>query len=314
MTHAYGWKPSPPDRRDYQLRIHEVDLPGGTDLRANDPSIWDQSQLGSCVAHGSPAGAIHAFVAAGMMKPNDFMPSRLFHYYEGRVLEGTTSYDSGLTIRDGVKAINKYGLPPESDWEYDISKFTEKPPQQAYTDAVTREATVYAAVDQDLTSMKTVLASGLPIIIGFTVYESFESDAANSTGQIPMPGDNEQVLGGHCMLVVGYGSDKFICRNSWGTGWGDNGYCYMPFEYLTDSNLADDFWVIKTMSGPGPQPVPPAPPVPSPNYDAVDKAAREALTSVTGEPVVNVRSRPGVSDTFKSGGVEILVKNLHPNV
>jgi C1A family cysteine protease len=305
--HSFGWKPSPPDQRDYQLRLGEVDVPAGVDLRPTGlfPPIWDQANLGSCVPHGGDRAAVYALAKEGTRVTS----SQLFSYWNGRSLEGTTDQDSGMYVRDICKALNKWGLAPEEDWPYDTSRFTETPPSKAYSDAAEHEATVYAAVAQDENQMKSVLASGFPIIIGFTVYESFESAEANSTGQIPMPGKNEGVLGGHCMLVVGYGTDKWIMANSWGTGWGDNGYCYMPMEYLLDPNLSDDFWMIKTVSGAGPTPVPPSP---SPAFADADKALRETLANVTGEPITDVRHRDGISDTFKSAGVEVLVKNLHP--
>jgi C1A family cysteine protease len=100
-------------------------------------------------------------------------------------------------------------------------------------------------------SMKGCLADGYPIVFGFTVYESFEGQDVAQTGVVPMPGVSESVLGGHCVVVVGYDDSKdwFIVRNSWGTGWGDQGYCYMPYQYLTDQNLASDFWTIRAVTG-----------------------------------------------------------------
>jgi C1A family cysteine protease len=95
--------------------------------------------------------------------------------------------------------------------------------------------------------MKACLASGYPFIFGFTVYDSFESDAVAKTGIVPMPSKTELVLGGHAVMAVGYDDSKkwFIVRNSWGEDWGDKGYFYIPYDYLTNKNLASDFWTIK---------------------------------------------------------------------
>ena len=98
--------------------------------------------------------------------------------------------------------------------------------------------------------MQGCLASGYPFVFGFTVYASFESAAVAKTGKMPMPKSGEQVVGGHAVLAVGYNNDQrvFIIRNSWGDGWGDKGYFYMPYAYLLDDNLADDLWTIRLVA------------------------------------------------------------------
>jgi len=94
--------------------------------------------------------------------------------------------------------------------------------------------------------MKACLAAGNPFVFGFTVYDSFETQEVANTGVVPMPGRNESVLGGHAVTCVGYddSTQRFIVRNSWGTSWGQAGYFTMPYAYLLDDNLSDDFWVI----------------------------------------------------------------------
>lgn len=262
---GYGWKPSLPDQRDLRHNFLGAPVADQVDLRDSGklPPIWDQGQLGSCVSHGV-AGAYCYDAGEGAT----FDPSRLFLYYNGRVIEGTVDEDSGLTCADGIKALAKYGLAPASDWPYDINQFTEQPPKQAYDDGILREATKYARVDQTAQAMQACLTAGTPIVVGFTVYESFESDAVARTGDVPMPGKREQVLGGHCVLVVGYivreGQPVWICRNSWGDGWGDHGYFYMPQKYLLSASLSDDFWTVQAVSSPDPTPVPPQPTPPAP--------------------------------------------------
>ena len=99
--------------------------------------------------------------------------------------------------------------------------------------------------------MKGCLASGFPFVFGFTVYESFESQEVAKTGMVPMPAAGESVLGGHAVLAVGYddGHQRFIVRNSWGTGWGMQGYFTMPYAYLTERDLSSDFWTIRLVQG-----------------------------------------------------------------
>jgi len=101
-----------------------------------------------------------------------------------------------------------------------------------------------------LNQMKGCLASGYPFVFGFTVYESFESQHVVTTGVVSMPAAGEKVLGGHAVVAVGYDdtTQRFIVRNSWGPGWGKGGYFTMPYAYLTDSNLSDDFWTVRLVA------------------------------------------------------------------
>jgi C1A family cysteine protease len=102
-----------------------------------------------------------------------------------------------------------------------------------------------------LPQLKGCLASGSPVVFGFSVYESFESAAVAKTGTMPMPKPSEKQLGGHAVLAVGYddAQERVIIRNSWGTGWGKKGCFTMPYAYITDDNLCDDFWTIRLVEG-----------------------------------------------------------------
>jgi C1A family cysteine protease len=243
----YGWVPDLPDARDHVYAAPLMalgDLPATVDMRPNCPAVYDQGQLGSCTGN-SIAGAVEFDLIK--QKTTDFAPSRLFIYYNERKMEGTVGTDSGAQIRDGVKSVGQQGVCPETEWPYDITKFTNEPPPAAYTDALKTRATSYARVPRTLQQMKGCLASGYPFVLGFTVYEAFESPDVASTGVLNMPQSSEQVLGGHAVLAVGYDdkSQRFIIRNSWGSGWGQKGYFTMPYAYLLDENLSDDFWTIR---------------------------------------------------------------------
>jgi len=219
-------------------------LPAAVDLRPKCPAVYDQGQLGSCTGNAI-AGAVEFDLLK--QKAKDFAPSRLFIYYNERVMEGTVGTDAGAQIRDGIKSVGKQGACPETDWPYDITKFTKKPPAKAYTNALKTRATSYCRVARTLQQIKGCLASGYPFVLGFTVYEGFESQAVANTGILNMPLSSEKMLGGHAVLAVGYDdkSQRFIIRNSWGTGWGQKGYFTMPYTYLLDENLSDDFWTIR---------------------------------------------------------------------
>jgi len=174
-------------------------------------------------------------------------PSRLFIYYNERALEGTVSADSGAQIRDGIKVIAKLGVCPESDWPYDITKFAEKPPATAYSDADHDRIGAYQRLNQSLAQFKACVASGFMFVFGFTVFSSFETPEVNGTGVIPLPQPSETSIGGHAVGCVGYDDAKaaFIIRNSWGAGWGVAGYGFMPYAYMLDPGLAADFWTVQ---------------------------------------------------------------------
>jgi C1A family cysteine protease len=253
---VYGWKRDLGDHRDFKFAtaLAPSALPKTVDLRPECPkNVYDQGQLGSCTANAI-AGALEYDQIK--QKLPEFTPSRLFIYYNERNMEGTISQDSGAQIRDGVKSVNSLGAPPETLWPYDVTKFIEKPPVNVYKVASQHRSIMYQSVPQTINSLLSCLAAGNTITFGFSVYESFESDAVAADGIVPMPTTSEQLLGGHAVLAVGYNSSTgnvngipsrhFIVRNSWGSGWGAKGYFYMPFEYLLDANLADDFWTIRT--------------------------------------------------------------------
>ncbi|WP_122445831.1 C1 family peptidase [Pseudomonas viridiflava] len=247
----YGWIRDVPDHRDhlYAAPVEQLaSLPRHVDLRPHCPNVYDQGQLGSCTANG-----IAAAIQFDRMKQKlvpAFTPSRLFIYYNERVIEHTVESDSGAMIRHGIKSVAEQGDCDEAEWPYDITKFTVKPTKSCYAHAKRYKAVSYQKVAQNLNQMKGCLAAGYPFVIGFGVYESLESAEVAKTGIVPMPAPNEKLLGGHCVLAVGYDDAKqvFIMRNSWGVKWGMHGYFTMPYSYLMDSNLASDFWTIRIVA------------------------------------------------------------------
>jgi C1A family cysteine protease len=260
--HFFGWRRDLPDARDFKLADYEATLPAAAlppsvDMRAQCPPVYDQGNLGSCTANSIGAGV--QFLQMKQQMPN-FIPSRLFIYYQERLDQGDISHDTGASIRESAKAVATYGAPPETDWPYVVAQFAQKPPANAYADALKTKVTQYLAVAQDAQQMKSSLASGYPIHVGFSVYTSFESAAVAQSGVVPMPNlATEKLLGGHAVVVVGYNdaTGTWLCRNSWGTGWGMAGYFTMPYAYLTNPNLSDDFWTLRTMSAPpNPNPTP----------------------------------------------------------
>lgn len=247
----YGWIPDIPDHRDLQFSSHFqalAALPASVDLRPNMPGIYDQGKLGSCTAN-----SIGAAFEYDLMKQSlpSFTPSRLFIYYNERKLEGTIKVDSGAMLRDGIKTVAKEGACKETTWPYDITKFARRPTIKSYQEGVKHVGLKYYSVTQTENDIKTALASGFPVIFGFAVYSYFESAEMSKNAVLELPKPGESMLGGHAVLIVGYddATRRFTVRNSWSANWGDNGHFYMAYDYVTNSSLADDFWVLEQISG-----------------------------------------------------------------
>jgi len=249
VTSHYGWQRDLPDHRDYIYAAPFASLgalPAKVDLRSQCPPVYNQGELGSCTANAI-AGAIQ-FDRLKQQLP-DFVPSRLFIYYNERVMEHTVASDSGAQIRDGIKSVATLGDCPETAWPYVVTKFKTKPSAACYAAALKYKVVSYQRVTQTLSQLKGCLASGYPFVFGFTVYESFESAQVAKSGHATLPKSGESVVGGHAVVGVGYDDnmERFTVRNSWGNGWGLKGYFTLPYAYVAESNLASDFWTIRVV-------------------------------------------------------------------
>lgn len=242
---ALGWTRDRFDARDFKYKVTaRVKLPKSVDLRSSMPVVYDQGDVNSCTAHAIGAAWAYEHIKNGLPA---IMPSRLFIYYNERVIEHSVKQDDGAQIRDGIKSLNKLGVCAESDWAYNTAAVTKKPNKKAYSDALQNVITAYQAVNQNDYDVKAVLAKNFPVVFGIDVYSSFMSDAVAKNGIVPMPSHTDSLEGGHAVLIVGYDDDtkNFIVRNSWGTGWGDAGYFYLPYEYVLSTKLSSDFWLIQ---------------------------------------------------------------------
>ena len=284
----YGCLPKTPDARDYQFRVTAPYSGAFVDLSAGFPEApYDQGQLGSCVSNGTAAILDYARAKQGLAALR--RPSRLYIYWYGRELSGQPiDQDTGLQVRDGLTVVSNLGAPPEDqDWPYDITKFAQRPPLKADADAKLDEAVKFGAVN--VADIDATIASGYPIVFGFTVHSSFESAAVAQTGVMPVPKHGEKDLGGHCVVacstqidgaqIGGIPGVKYrLVRNSWGHdgSWGlpsKPGYFYMPVSVM-DGPEASDFWVLTGVSDPnGPTPPPSPAPFPGALVAAVQAAA-----------------------------------------
>ncbi len=239
----FGWIPDIPDQRDYLYGAIKprIKLPKETNIVKYCSLIENQGRLGSCTACAL-AGNLEFLDNRVDNAYSDV--SRLFIYFNERAMRGEEEFDSGASLRDGIKTLRKQGVCREKIWPYVINRFDIKPPLKCYAEAKGRLISSYHRID-NLTEMLTCLAEGYPFVFGFTVYESFQEKSVSKTGVVNLPAKDERTIGGHAVLAVGYNqrAGRFIVRNSWGPKWGKKGYFTMPFAYL--ETLAADFWTIR---------------------------------------------------------------------
>jgi len=270
---AMGWIPDHPDFRDYTEKTGEVksvleptgalkakNLPISVDLREHCSAVEDQGGLGSCTAHAG-VGIIEYYERKSFGRHID--ASRLFLYKVTRNLMKVKG-DTGAYLRTTMGAMVLFGVPPEGYWPYtdDEKGFDKEPPAFCYAFAQNYQAIKYFRHDPPgspanilLEKVKRYLSSGHPAMFGFTVYNSIEQ--AEKTGKIPYPSSKERIEGGHAVAAVGY-DDKMkiknsyggkettgaiLIRNSWGREWGEEGYGWLPYEYIL-KGLAEDFWSV----------------------------------------------------------------------
>lgn len=254
MDYKYGWKPDHHDPRDLLFRVSAPVQIQSVDLRETHkvPDIFNQYNLGSCTGN-----AIAYMLAFNILnknvqteKPCEIPFSRLFIYYNERQLEGTVNQDSGAQIRDGLKSVANLGACSEITWPYKINKFSQKPSGQAYEEAINFRAIEYIRLNS-ISKQELVgcLLEGFPFVLGFQVFESFESKEVADTGEVDLPSNGEQFMGGHAVCCVGYDmdSDRFIIANSWGAEWGKDGYFTIPADYICNLRYANDFWATKLL-------------------------------------------------------------------
>lgn len=264
MRYAMGWQRDLPDFRDYSPDSDAVQklLKGSNALKAKPPkasqsvdlSQWcspieDQQDIGSCTAQAG-VGLLEYFERRAFGRHID--ASRLFLYKTTRNLLGWQG-DTGAWLRTTMKAMVLFGSPPERYLPYDTSKFDDEPSAFCYSFAQSYKAIRYFRLDSAgvagaalLSRVKQFLAAGYPSMFGFTVY-----NFGNDKGEFAYPGPGDSVQGGHAVVAVGYDDKRKIgaetgalkIRNSWGTGWGESGYGWLPYRYV-ETGQADDFWSL----------------------------------------------------------------------
>lgn len=248
----FGCVRDAPDPRDHSYNPPPELLksaPKSVDLRPQCPPVYDQRPLQSCTANAT-AAAIQ-FERRRLKLDPDFIPSRLFIYWNERKLTDRLAQDAGSSLRSAIKAVAKFGDCPEPLWPYEADKVGVEPVPHAYQSAVQYRNVAYQRVKQELPHLKACLASGQPFVFTFGVYSGFESPEAAKTSTVPVPKEGEKFEGNHAVMAVGYddASARLWLRNSWGPNWAQGGYFQMPYAYIENPRLSGDFWTIRLISG-----------------------------------------------------------------
>ena len=202
--------------------------------------IEDQWQLGSCTAQAIVGGYE---LLLNKNYPDRFVDlSRLFVYYNARLFENDTHKDVGAYIHDGIKAVSDFGICQESIWPYNVEMFTVKPTPYAYSNAQKYKLLFYNRTTT-ISQMIEALHLGLPVIIGVYLFNEF-NEVSKDNPILKMPRSDKETGGGHAMCITGYNriDNLFKVRNSFGINWGDNGYCYIPFDYAKE--YFNDCWTF----------------------------------------------------------------------
>lgn len=274
MSRALGWRPDPPKDVAEDFSASQVLKASRIPKSASNRElvdILDQGNLGSCTANAAMQAIRASQLVHGAPADVEF-GSRLFAYYFARALTHETGVDSGTYLRAIFEVTNKFGFCPESAWEYDdnpnpeTGRFTRMPGMRAMRAAYdqrspTEYRRIYETGDDRLTIIKRALANRQLVVFGTDVTEDFCENNFDPGATIKPPGDAARMAGGHAMAIAGYeeigNTTVFEIPNSWGEGWGEQGWCRFDGSYLTHP-MSRDFWIVKSapnfLPGNGPSP------------------------------------------------------------
>jgi C1A family cysteine protease len=261
MWKGCGWHRDVPDHRDFTLR-HPIiaaatgrlaagdgQRPEQVDWRDYCAPVEDQRQMAASSVHAC-IGMVQYFERRAHGR--QIQPSRLFVYKNARRLLQWTG-DCGASLRATLKAIRRFGLPPESLWPYRDENLDREPEGFAYSFGQETSGLAYVRIDAHnvsrevvMESARSLLAGGFCFVLGFPL-----SAPVDGSPLLPYPTLLDSSYGGHAVLAVGYDdrlrirSDKgaFLVRNSWGNDWGESGYGWLPYAYVREG-LAADLWTV----------------------------------------------------------------------
>lgn len=255
----YGWRPDTPDHRDHKF-TSETTFRKHLFPPALIPPIMDQGAQGSCTGHMAAGMAEYLHRWSGQKTSAKLSPR--FAYWNARYFEGSTKHDSGAEIRDAIKGLVQFGIPTNSLCPYNPREWAKAPSKGAFAGALKEIVTDYDRIaNGDIGSIKGALAYDVPVGFGFSCYANFDSSEVERTGMLGMPRGKAE--GGHAVWMCGFDDDlviedqtgAFLIANSWGQEWGcqpegyaSRGFFWIPYAYVANSDLADDFWTTRMIT------------------------------------------------------------------
>jgi C1A family cysteine protease len=211
--------------------------------------VYDQLHLNSCSANALAAALRFDEIKEGHRGVSE--PSRLFIYFNERVVANVASQDAPVPLRDGYRTIAKFGACSERMWPYEPRRFRRRPTPACYRGGRRHRAIEYFRMRRQLSHLRACLAADrFPFVFALAVHRSMLVRPTRRTGVVSVPTRRDAFVGGHAVMAVGYDhpARQLMFRNSWGRGWGDGGYGYLPYEFLTSSALTWDFWTMRRVS------------------------------------------------------------------
>ena len=247
MIRQYGLWHDNADYRDHLLtapwKLSSAG-PQHADISHEMGAAYDQLDTNSCAAQAVAKIMRHAAKA-------QFDFSRNQIYWDARSFNHEETDDAGCGMRDAIDAVSKWGAADEVYWPFTKENLLHAPSHAARNNAarLADYAKLYARVTPSLDILTSIISGGEPFVFGMAVYESFEGSKVAKTGIMEMPTQGQRMLGRHAVTGTGFDHDvrQIKVLNSWGQDWGENGFFFMPFDYILNSSVCDDFWVIHTL-------------------------------------------------------------------
>jgi hypothetical protein len=243
----FGCKRDLPDPRDHVFAAPRTGaaVPESFSMRAHVKRVLDQDASSSCVANAYAQAVAITEDMAGL--PYDPI-SRLYLYSCARAITGDEFNDGGTQLRNGAKALQVMGAPPESCWPFDLSKVNAIPGIKPHMLAHPRRGGSYSRItgtgDALIQQVKVAISSGYPVVFGTLTNDAF----MNCSGPelIARPGPYDAIAGAHALCIDGYDPDGVEIVNSWGdSAWGDHGFARLSWDYMTWDQTYD-LWLVRS--------------------------------------------------------------------
>ncbi len=223
--HGTGCIFSKKDMRDYKLNKSNIKVKIPKEFKLEPPSVLDQGNVSSCVAHSTASTAesiYHDAFSTGWIYGN----------------RNFDNFSKGMTISDALKTARQKGCVLRKEFNVneevlDIIDRVEQNRTRLEPLAEPYKIGAYARLDT-AEDIKLALLKGIPVIFACTVKEDYLSMDENYVINIT----NDKIACGHAMIIYGWNETGWLIQNSWGEDWGNNGRAILPYEYPIEEAYA----------------------------------------------------------------------------